>query len=210
MFADEGSRGYVVSTLREGGLGGNLGGVTWPMVRAAFLSRWLPYYGRPQLIRLDPADAFRAIEFKKNMESFGLNVDRQPGEAHWRMGICERLIQLHKTTCGGLGRAHPDMTFSELHDMGAWCHNHSYNHKGFTPGQLLGGATPEGLEPDPLADDPHMARLVNSTGEAMELILARQRTGKECHRKALASDRLRRAAHARTRSLTVFPPGMTI
>ncbi len=112
MFADEGSRGYAVSTLREGGLGGNLGGVTWPMVRAAFLSRWLPYYGRPQLIRLDPAGAFRAIEFKKNMESFGLNVDRQPGEAHWRMGICERLIQLHKTTCEGLGRAHPDMTFS--------------------------------------------------------------------------------------------------
>ena len=84
--------------------------------------------------------AFCATEFKKHMATPGLNVDQQPGEAQWCRGVCESIILLHETTCEGLGRAGSDMTISEIHNMGAWCQN---------------------LEPDPCADDPHMARLVS-------------------------------------------------
>lgn len=86
IFADEGSRGYTTVILKEGGLGGSLGRATWVQIRAAFTSKWMQVYGRPMLIRLDPDWAFRSNEFISYMEDMGLNVEKIPAEAHWKMG----------------------------------------------------------------------------------------------------------------------------
>ncbi len=167
-------------------------------------------FSKPRLIRSDPAGALRATAFVKNIEDFGLNVDKTPGEAHSKNGVCERLIGIHTETLEGLSRAHEDMSIQELFDLASWSHMHSYCHQGFTPGQLLLGATPEGLDPDPIADDPHLAQLSSSTGDAMRQTLERQASGRERHRKAIASDRLRRAAQARTRQDAYYPSGATV
>ena len=167
-------------------------------------------YGRPILIRLDVDGAFRSREFIAHMEDFGLNVEKVPAEAHWKNGICERLVLLHKTTVEGLARAHPDMPLQELFDLASWAHMHGYSHRGYTPGQLLIGATPEALGPDPLSDDPNLATLTADPAGHMAATLQRQASGMECHRVAMASDRLRRAAIARTRQFAVWPPGCVV
>ncbi len=74
IFADEGSRGYVTHVLKVGKLGDKLGTPSWSDIRAAFLSKWMVTRGRPVLVRLDPAGAFRATEFRRQLEDFGLGA----------------------------------------------------------------------------------------------------------------------------------------
>ena len=113
--------------------------------------------------------------------------------------ICERLAELHKVCLEGIARAYPDMTLQEINDLASWAHMHCYVHRGHTPAQPLTGATPEGLEPDPIADNPNLARISDDPGDSRRLTLEQQQVAKKCHREAMSSDRLRRAAIARTR-----------
>ncbi len=167
-------------------------------------------FGKPVLIRLDPAGPFRAKEFLLQIEDFGLHLDPTPGEAHWKNSIVKRLIGVHKVTLEGIARAYPDFAMQEIHDLAAWAHMHCYMHRGFTPAQLLLGAQPEGLEPDPLSDAPNLARLSDDPGDSMRATQERQDLAKKSHREAMASDRLRRAAIARTRVNEAFPSGTCV
>ena len=153
IFADEGNRGYAVQVLKTGPLNDALGSPSWPEIRAAFLSKWMATYGRPILIRLVPAGPFRAKEFQRHIEDFRLKLDPTPGQAHWKNSIAERLIEAHKVTLEGVARAYPELEMQEINDLAAWAHMHCYSHRGNTPGQLLTGAAPGGLEPDPISDN---------------------------------------------------------
>ena len=85
--------------------------------------------------------------------------------------IAERLIEVHKVTLEGIARAYDDLSMQETHDLAAWARLHCYSHRGYTPAQLLLGATPEGLEPDPLSDAPNLARLSDDPGDSLRTIL---------------------------------------
>ncbi len=132
IFADEGSRGYQVQVLKTGPLAGTIGSPSWQEVRAAFLAKWMGVFGKPVLIRLDPAGPFRAKEFQRQIEDFGLKIDPTPGEAHWKNSIAERLIEVHKVTLEGIAMAYDDLSTQEIHDLAAWAHLHCCSHRGYT------------------------------------------------------------------------------
>ena len=63
IFVDVGSRDFVMKLLKSGPLGGHLGAANWKMVRAPFMEHWMPYYGKPRLVRTDPDGIFRISPF---------------------------------------------------------------------------------------------------------------------------------------------------
>ena len=54
---------------------------------------WCQYFGFPQTLRLDPAGAFRSNEEEGFCDKHGIYLDFIPGEAHWKLGVCEQAIQ---------------------------------------------------------------------------------------------------------------------
>ncbi len=102
------------------------------------------------------------------------------------------------------------MTLQEINDLASWAHMHCYVRLGYTPAQLLTGATPEGLEPDPIADNPNLARISDDPGDSLRLTPEQQQVAKKCHREVMSSNRLRRAAIARTQVNSAYPSGTCV
>lgn len=57
---------------------------------------WIPYFGKPLLIRTDPEGAFLSKESKRFCCEYRMEASVQPGEAHWRMANVERAIGIIK------------------------------------------------------------------------------------------------------------------
>ena len=44
---------------------------------------WFQFFGVPNVLRLDPAGAFRSREIEKMCDDYDIYLDLIPGEAHW-------------------------------------------------------------------------------------------------------------------------------
>ena len=89
VIIDEGSRFRVARVLKQGR--------KQTMNAAQFLDYlregWIQYFGRPHVLRLDPAGAFRSREIESFCDASDVFLDVIPGEAHWQLGTCEQAVK---------------------------------------------------------------------------------------------------------------------
>ena len=88
---------------------------------------WCQYFGHPQHLRLDPAGAFKSNEVEDYCNKHGIFLDFIPGEAHWKLGVCEQAIQgtkelLTKLTGGGPCYGGENLQYK---GVGSWVFTHT-------------------------------------------------------------------------------------
>ena len=58
--------------------------VVWPELKTFFEQHWLPYFGQPQRVRVDPEGAWMATEAAEYFCKQSCLLDPIPGQAHWQ------------------------------------------------------------------------------------------------------------------------------
>ena len=59
----------------------------------ALQNGWFEIFGVPKILRHDPEGCFSSDVFTQAMSEMGIQLGTTAGEAHWQLGITERMIQ---------------------------------------------------------------------------------------------------------------------
>ena len=100
-------------------------------------------FGNPEVVRLDPAGAFRSNMLDDYFSSRGIMVDHIAAEAHWQIPLVERSIQTTKNMMGCLFEEFPDMRIQEMFARVLWAQNTRDQYLGFSPLQHVLGRNPD-------------------------------------------------------------------
>ena len=69
---------------------------------------WFQFFGTPNVLRLDPAGAFRSREIEHMCDQHEIYLDVIPGEAHWKLGTCEQAVKGLKMVMTKLAEGDPE------------------------------------------------------------------------------------------------------
>ena len=124
LVLDHGSRHFIVKIHQavRGNSKRQLGNTSAEEMKLV-LSEWCKYYGRPEVLRLDPEGAHRSTELREWGGRRAISIEPEPAEAHWRMGAVERHIQTAKSTASRTARRVPlAVSCTDLFDSVAEAH----------------------------------------------------------------------------------------
>ena len=107
-----------------------------------FEGHWLPHFGKPQLLRLDPAGCFRSKALDTYLLERQVEVSHIPAEAHWQISLIERAVQTVKDMMTALTMEQPSMTASEAFYRSLSACNHRDQCRGYSPLQHACGRSP--------------------------------------------------------------------
>eukprot|EP00435_Cladocopium_sp_Y103_P071048 s167_g36.t1 len=204
IFVDEGCRFRVGRILFENSR--NM--ATWPLVQKCFEELWLPYFGQPDTIRVDPEGVWRGNEGDAYCESRGIQLTPIPAEAHWQVGIVENAIRGLKQVMSSLAEEFKDMSNTECFSRALWACNSRDNHYGYSPIQHAMGRVPDEwgrLFDSEVQGHPIHPHLMVDAGFA-ENIHA-MATAEQSFSKFQAAERISRAMAAGQRQMKSFVPG---
>ena len=166
LCIDEGSRfriGRMISL-------GKKGHVSAQQFLTCFRENWTQYFGNPHTLRVDPDGSFRSHEVSNYCDRYNIFLDIVPGEAHWKIGVCEMAIQGAKNVMDKLVADNPDISATEALSEAVRTFNGRELIRGYTPIQHALGRAPDelgrffqslpGMSPDLLVEraDGEMAR----------------------------------------------------
>ena len=169
---------------------------------------WLPYFGKPQVLRLDPAGCFRSKELDSYLSERSIEVQHIPAEAHWQISLAERTVQTLKNVMSALVSEQPQMSTSEALSRALWASNNRDQYQGYSPLQHAFGRAPDEmghLGENKLRDIPILTEHGVSAefGNNVKTMLLAERTFLE----EQAKERLRRAELSGNRVMKNFCPG---
>ena len=95
---------------------------------------WKPVFGKPRNIRVDPAGAWRAMEY---MNHEGVEYDNIPAEAHWGISHAERAIDCTKAIMTKLAWGEPEMSAEEALSEALRTENEREIVRGFSPTRFV-------------------------------------------------------------------------
>ena len=110
-----------------------------------FEGHWLPHFGNPQVLRLDPAGCFRSHQLDRYLSDRSIEVQHIPAEAHWQNSLVERSVQMIKEMMSSLVSEQPTMTASEAFYRSVWACNNRDQYHGYSPLQHAFGRAPDEL-----------------------------------------------------------------
>ena len=136
LMVDEGCRFKVGKVLHAASRNAN-----WEDLKTAFEELWLPVFGMPHTVRVDPAGAWLKNEADEYFSQRSVFLD--PGEAHWQLGVVESGIKSIKGIMTTLATEFPEFSPKELFGRSIWvCNNHE-QYRGYTPFQHAIGRAPD-------------------------------------------------------------------
>ena len=141
MFVDEGSKFRVARFV----LKGKHQHVSASLFISTFRECWTQYFGYPRTLRLDPDGAFRSIELSDFCDQQQIFLDLIPGEAHWKLGTCERSIQATKTILEKVIDDQPELDSTEALAEAIRVQNMRETVRGYSPMQHVLGLAPDEL-----------------------------------------------------------------
>ena len=141
MFVDEGSRFRVARFV----LKGKHQHVSASLFISTFRECWTQYFGYPRTLRLDPDGAFRSLELSDFCDQQQIFLDLIPGEAHWKLGTCERSIQATKTILEKVIDDQPELDSAEALAEAIRVQNMRETVRGYSPMQHVLGLAPDEL-----------------------------------------------------------------
>ena len=142
MVVDEGSRFRVGRVILEGTPKQKLH-ATGPQVTEAIKDCWFQYFGLPSTLRMDADGSFRSRAMSEFCDHHKIFLDMIPGEAHWKLGICEQAIQGVKTVMGKMAEDDPEITPKEALAEATRIFNCREMIRGYSPIQHALGRAPD-------------------------------------------------------------------
>ena len=173
-----------------------------------FEGNWMPSFGKPQVLRLDPAGCFRSKALDQYLAERQVEVQHIPAEAHWQISLAERSIQTMKHMMTALVSEFPHMSTSEAFARSVWASNNRDQYLGYSPLQHAFGRAPNELGQlgeSMMRDVPVLTENGVSAefGVDVKAMLAAEKAFLE----AQAKERLRRAELSGRRGMQQFCPG---
>ena len=173
-----------------------------------FEGHWLPSFGKPQVLRVDPAGCFRSKVLDGYLAQRQIEVHHIPAEAHWQISIVERSIQSVKAMMSALVSEQPHMSTQEAFARAVWASNHRDQYHGYSPLQHAFGRSPNEvghLGESKLRDIP----ILTESGVSAEFgeDVKAMHTAEKAFLEEQAKERLRRAELAGARPMKNVAPG---
>ena len=81
----------------------------WDVIKKVFEESWIPIFGQPQVLRVDPQGPMVSKNADKYAEERGLELQPIPAEAHWQISIVEGAIKTTKGMLETLARDYSEM-----------------------------------------------------------------------------------------------------
>ena len=104
---------------------------------------WFQFFGTPNVLRLDPAGAFRSREIEHMCDQHEIYLDVIPGEAHWKLGTCEQAVKGLKMVMTKLAEGDPEKDPEDLLTVAVKTFNEREMVRGFSPCQHVLGRAPD-------------------------------------------------------------------
>ena len=204
LVIDEGSRFRIAKVVSRGQKQQPSGATCVQYIQEG----WTQIFGQPRTLRLDPAGSFRSQAVEQFCDRQGIYLDIVPGEAHWKIGVCEQAVQGVKSLMEKLVMSEQDIEPEEALATAVRTFNQRDMIRGFSPVQHVLGQAPDetgrinvgnpNIPPELLVENP--------SGEFQRAVQRRQEAEKALADWA-ARQRLVRAQNSRSRSCTVYQPG---
>jgi hypothetical protein len=139
LFVDSGCRFKVGKVLFED----SRKTATWNDLKTAFEELWLPIFGKPRGVRVDPAGAWLNTQAESYFSQHDILFDHIPAEAHWQISAVEQGIKTVKGIMESLATDFVDMEIRELFARSIWVCNNQEIYKGYSPLQHALGRAPD-------------------------------------------------------------------
>ena len=204
IIVDEGSRFKVAKILSRGSKQQPSAATCLAYLREG----WSQIFGRPDVLRLDPAGAFRSRQVEEYCDRISIYLDLIPADAHWQLGVCEQAVKGLKHVLDRLCAEDEELTPEEALALTIEVFNSREQIRGFTPIQHAFGRNPDVTgrlikRPEALTDE-----MIVENGGAEFARAAQARAEAE---KALcdwqAQQRISRALNSRSRPKATYSPG---
>ena len=169
---------------------------------------WNQIFGRPDVLRLDPAGAFRSKQVEDYCDRNSIYLDLIPADAHWQLGVCEQAVKGLKHVLDRLVAEDDQVSPEEALSLAVEVFNSREQIRGFTPIQHAFGRNPDVTgrmikRPEALPEE----FVVENASEEF----ARQAKARAEAEKALcdwqAQQRITRALNFRSRPKARYVPG---
>ena len=204
VIIDEGSRFRIARIVSQGPKQQPSGATCVQYLREG----WAQVFGNPRTLRLDPAGSFRSQAVRDYCDRHQVFLDLLPGEAHWKVGVCEQAVQGLKTVMDKLCRAEGTLEAEEALATAVRVFNQRDLIRGFSPAQhVLGQAPDETGRIDVAVPTLPPELLVENPGTEFSRAVARRTEAEKAHAEWNARQRLVRAANSRGRRILDYYPG---
>ena len=204
MVVDEGSRFRVGRVVASG----KRSHINAAQFVSTFQECWLQYFGNPHVLRVDPDGTFRSTHVQEFCDSRNIYLDIIPGEAHWKLGICEQAIQGTKSVMSKLVEDHPDLEPRDLLAEATRVFNNREMVRGYSPIQHAVGRAPDTCgRIFPTRDNGSPDLLVENASGEMSRQLTRMADAERAFLEWTNNQRLLKAKHSKPRDLEVYQPG---
>lgn len=204
LFVDEGSRFRVGRMILQG----KKKHMSAALFLSTFKEAWISYFGHPSTLRVDPDGALRSHEISEFCDQQQIFLDIIPGEAHWKIGICERSIQTVKHLLEQVAQEHPDTSGEDALAESIRVMNTRELHRGYSPMQHIMGKAPDETgrffsdvqpgSPDIVSGEPH---------HELQKTLELQATAEKALIDWTTRQRLSRASNSSHRRKLDYEPG---
>ena len=204
LAIDEGSRFRVGRVLGEG----KKYHVGASQFLEVFQESWCQYFGLPDNLRLDPDGTFRSKAVEEYCDRHQIFLDIIPGEAHWKLGVCENAVKGIKELMTKLVLAEPDLPVSEALSEATRTFNERETIRGYSPIQHALGRSPDmtgRLFPRAGLNSPDLL-VENACGEFRRNV-ERMKVAETAFLDWANAQRLQRAKHSRGRPVPDYQPG---
>ena len=139
VVIDEGSRYRTAKVMKKGKHQTMNAGQVVEYLRDG----WFQFFGTPNVLRLDPAGAFRSREIEHMCDQHEIYLDVIPGEAHWKLGTCEQAVKGLKMVMTKLAEGDPEKDPEDLLTVAVKTFNEREMVRGFSPCQHVLGRAPD-------------------------------------------------------------------
>ena len=205
MVIDEGSRFRVGRVLLEGS--GKLHAPATKILQG-FRDCWVQYFGFPGTLRLDADGSFRSHAVEEFCDRNKIYLDMIPGEAHWRIGVCEQAIRGVKQVMQKLVEDDPEISPQEALAEATRVFNCREMVRGYSPIQhALGRAPDHAGRLFPVSDLSSPDLLVEQPTGEMARNLQRMHQAEKAFLEWTNHQRLLRAENSRSRNYPKVEPG---
>ena len=204
LAIDEGSRFRVGRILGEG--------KKYHVGASQFLETfgecWSQYFGNPHTLRLDPDGTCRSKAVEEYCDRHQIFLDIIPGEAHWKLGICENAIKGVKELMTKLAMDDPELSPKTILYETTRTFNEREHVRGYSPIQHALGRSPDHCDrvfPTQISECPELL-VENATGE-MTRNLHRMKLAEQAFLDWTNDQRIMRASNSKSRTMEHFEPG---
>ena len=204
LAVDEGSRFRVGRVLGKG----KKYHVGASQFLETFQEAWCQYFGLPDTLRVDPDGTFRSKAVEDYCDRHNVFLDIIPGEAHWKLGVCENAIKGTKELMTRLAMEDGELSVNSALFEATRTFNEREVVRGYSPIQHALGRAPDvtnRIFPRAHGDSPDLV-CENPTGEFHRNI-ERMKTAEQAFLDWNNHQRLERAKHSRSRVMLDFQPG---